>query len=78
MRIAITKSTLGMSRHVGIRKRILVSASSVGMYILLMVVAVGLAAITGTSSRASILAVTVLAVCFLVALGIRTRRSRRR
>jgi hypothetical protein len=67
-----------MSRHVGIRKRILVSASSVGMYILLMVVAVGLASITGTSYRASILAVTVLAVCFLAALGIRTRRSRRR
>ena len=64
--------------HVGVRKRILVAASSLGMYIVLVLVAVGLADITGTRYRVSLLAVTVLAVCFLAALGIRTRRSRRR
>jgi hypothetical protein len=66
-----------MSRHVGVRKRIVVAASSLGMYIVLTVVAMGLADITKTNYRVSLLAVTVLAVCFVAALGIRTRRSRR-
>jgi len=48
------------------------------MYIVLTLVAVGLADITGTNYRVSLLAVTVLAVCFAVALVIRTLRSRRR
>jgi len=65
-----------MSRHVGVRKRIVVAASSLGMYIVLTVVAVGLADITGTNYRVSLLAVTLLAVCFVAALCIRTRRSR--
>jgi len=67
-----------MSRHVGVRRRIVVAASSLGMYIVLTVRAVGLADVTGTSDRVSLLAVTVLAICFVTALGIRTRRSRRR
>ena len=65
-----------MSRHVGVRKRIVVAASSLGIYIVLTVVAMGLADITKTNYRVSLLAVTVLAVCFVAALGIRTRRSR--
>lgn len=66
-----------MSRHVSVRKRIVVAGSSLGMYIVLTVVALGLADITGTSNRVSLLAVTVIAVCFVAVLGIRTRRSRR-
>jgi Na+/proline symporter len=64
-----------MSRHVGVRKRIVVAASSLGMYIVLTVVALGLADITGTSDRVSLLAVTVITVCFVAVLGIRTHRS---
>jgi hypothetical protein len=67
-----------MSRHVGVRKRILVAASSLGMYILLIGVAVGLADITGTRYRVGLVAVTVLTVCILATIGLRTRRSRRR
>jgi Na+/glutamate symporter len=65
-----------MSRHVDVRKRIVVAASSLGMYIVLALIALGLADITGTSHRVSLLAVTVLAVCFVAVLGIRARRRR--
>jgi len=67
-----------MSRHVGVRKRVVVAAISLGMYIVLTVVAVGMADITGTNYRVNLLAVTVLAVCVAAGLGVRTRRSRRR
>lgn len=66
-----------MSRHVGTRKRLFVAAAAVGVYVAFYVAAVGFSAITGISNRASVLAVTVLAVCLLATLGIRTRRSRR-
>jgi hypothetical protein len=63
-----------MSRHVGVRKRIVVAASSLGMYVVFTVVALRLADITGTSHRVSLLAATVMAVCFVAVLGMRTRR----
>jgi hypothetical protein len=66
-----------MSRQVGIRKRILVAATAVGIYLVCFVFAEGLAQIAGTSRRVGLVAVTAVVVGSLVALGIRTRRSHR-
>lgn len=63
---------------VGPRKRIVVAAAALGLYLASYAAGVAFSAITGISDRVSLLAVTALAVCFVAALGIRTRRSRRR
>jgi hypothetical protein len=66
-----------MSKHVGVRNRIVVAVSSLGLLIMLRVIALGLADIAGTSDRFSLLVVAVVAVCVVAVLGIRTHRSRR-
>jgi hypothetical protein len=40
-----------MSKHVGVRNRIVVAVSSLGLLIMLKVIALGLADIAGTSDR---------------------------